>query len=250
MDDNGGLRFGVDIGGSGVKGAPVALSTGELTQPRLRLDTPHPATPAAVADVVARVVAHFSWHGEVGVTFPGVITGGVVRTAANMDSDWIDFNGEMLFSERTSCPVHLLNDADAAGIAEMSFGAGRNQQGVVLMITLGTGIGSALFYRGVLVPNTELGHIEVDGHVAENRAAARIREEKKLSWKKYTHRLERYLQLLDEVLTPDLIIIGGGITQQADKFIPKLNLRCAVVPAVLMNDAGIVGAALAYRENP
>ncbi len=242
-----GQRLGIDIGGSGVKGAPVDLATGLLTADRFRIDTPQPATPAAVAETVAEIVEHFEWTGPVGATVPGVIKSGVVHTAANIDDAWIGTHAEGLFSDATGQPFHVLNDADAAGIAEMRFGAGRDRRGVVIMITLGTGIGCAVFNDGVLVPNTELGHLEMNGRDAEEQASARVREEADLSWKKWGERVDQYLDLMDQLLWPDLIIIGGGVSRKADKFFSYLNTRAELVPAALENEAGIVGAALSVQ---
>lgn len=240
--------LGIDIGGTGIKGAPVNIETGELTAPRYRIPTPHPAKPAAVADVVAEIAQHFGWNGPIGCTFPAVVKEGVTYTAANVDPDWIGFNGQALLKKRTGCPLILLNDADAAGIAEMTLGAGRGEQGVVLMVTLGTGIGTALFNRGVLLPNTELGHIEIDGKDAELRASERVRIERKLSWKKWAERVNRYLNRIEALLWPDLIIIGGGVSKEHTKFLPRLTTRARLVPAELFNEAGIVGAAIAARD--
>ena len=243
--------LGIDIGGSGVKGAPVDTVTGELTTERFRLDTPRPAVPEAVAKVVGDVAAHFDWTGPVGVTFPGVITGthGTVRTAANMEPDWIGVDAATLFAKSlrisSGGEPRVLNDADAAGVAEMAHGAGRGRDGVVLMLTFGTGIGSALFLDGKLVPNTELGHLELHGHDAEARASARIRAEKELSWHKWAERVQEYLTLVEKLLSPDLIIVGGGVSQHADKFLPLLKLHAELVAAQLANTAGIVGAAMA-----
>jgi polyphosphate glucokinase len=237
-------RLGIDIGGSGVKGAPVNPQKGELVAERLRLPTPQPSSPNAVAATVAEVVRHFEWHGPVGATMPAVVKMGVVLTAANIDEKWIGTNAAALFSETTGCPVRVINDADAAGIAEMRFGAGKGRDGVVVMITLGTGIGCAVFNDGVLVPNTELGHIEMNGADAEDQASARVRDETGESWKKWGGKVNQYLQHLDALLWPDLIIIGGGVSKKADKFFPFLHLRAEVVPAMFENEAGIVGAAL------
>ena len=246
--------LGIDIGGSGIKGAPVDVTRGELVQPRHRIETPEPATPDAVADVVAEVARHFDWHGPIGCTFPAVIQHGIVWSAANVDRSWISVDGQTLFHRTTGCPLVLLNDADAAGLAEMTFGAGQGKPGVVLMLTFGTGIGSALFLNGQLVPNTELGHLEVRGKDAELRAAARIREEKGLSWKQWTKRVNEYLAMVEKLFSPDLIIFGGGVSKEHGKFFHHLESRAPVVPAVLFNEAGIVGAALAARtlvgENP
>ena len=236
--------LGVDIGGSGIKGAPVAVSTGELTAERFRIETPQPSTPDAVADVVARLVDHFGWEGPIGATFPAVVRNGVVCTAANVDKTWIGTDAAQLFGARTGRHVVVMNDADLAGVAEMRFGAGKGVSGEVVMITLGTGIGSALFYEGVLIPNSELGHIELDARDAEDLASGRAREEDDLSWKEWAKRVSAYLHSLEDLLWPDLFIIGGGVSKKADKFLPLVEIRTPVVPAALLNNAGIVGAAL------
>jgi polyphosphate glucokinase len=240
--------MGVDIGGTGIKGAPVDIDKGELVGERLRILTPRPATPKAVADVVSEVVEHFSWNGPVGATFPAVVKDGVTLSAANVDKEWIGANAEDLFTERLNLPVTVVNDADAAGLAEMRFGAGRGRNGVVLTITLGTGIGCGMFLDGKLVPNTEFGHIEIDGKDAETIAADSVRERKELSWTKYATRVEQYLRRLDALLWPDLIIIGGGASKKAEKFLPLIDVRPEVVAATLQNEAGIVGAALAAAD--
>ena len=237
-------RLGIDIGGSGVKGAPVDVTIGDLVADRFRLDTPQPATPDAVAATVAEVVRHFEWTGPIGLTVPGVVKQGVVHTAANIDHAWIGTDAQALFRASTGQPCTVLNDADAAGIAEMRFGAGKDRKGVVVMITLGTGIGFAVFNDGVLLPNTELGHLEMNGRDAEDQASARIRDEEDLSWKHWAARVDQYLDMLDHLLWPDLIIIGGGVSKKADKFFPYLDTRAELVPAALQNEAGIVGAAL------
>ena len=237
--------LGMDIGGTGIKGAPVDTATGALLEERWRILTPVPATPEAVSAAVAQVATHFSWQGPIGCGFPAVIRSGQVCTAVHVDKAWIGCNAQTLLSEATGCPVTVLNDADAAGYAEMCFGAGQGQHGVVLLVTLGTGIGSALFVDGYLVPNTELGHIEIRGKDAERRAAASVRDKKGWSWKKWARRLDEYLQYLDGYLSPDLIIIGGGVSEKYDKFLPFLKIDTKVVAAHLENDAGIVGAALA-----
>lgn len=237
--------FGVDIGGTGIKGAPVDTDAGELTVPRLRVPTPKPSHPAAVAEVVGDVVRHFDWSGPIGVTFPAVIKNGVAMTAANVDHSWVGTDVAATLGEVTGSPVTVLNDADAAGVAEMAFGAGRDASGLVVVTTFGTGIGTAVFLHGQLVPNTELGHIEVDGHDAETRASEVVREREDLSWEKWAKRVTKYLSALENLLWPDLIVIGGGASRKADKFLPLLQVRTTVVPAQLRNDAGIVGAALA-----
>src|SRR5215472_1702518 len=239
------VAFGVDIGGTGIKAAPVDLTTGKLTADRVKLPTPRPAAPDAVVAVVRQLIGTFGWSGPVGVTFPGVVTGGVVRTAANMDQRWIAVDAAKVVAEATGAPVTVLNDADAAGLAEMKFGAGVAHRGTVLIITLGTGIGSALFYDGVLVPNTEFGHLEIHGEDAEKRASEHAREVQELSWGKWASRVDDYLDKIEELLSPDLIIIGGGVSKKSDRFLPRLSLRAKVVPAALLNDAGIVGAAMA-----
>ncbi|MFE6663424.1 polyphosphate--glucose phosphotransferase [Streptomyces sp. NPDC057697] len=238
--------FGVDIGGSGIKGAPVDLDRGDLAQERHKVLTPHPATPKSVAECVAEVVGHFDWSGPVGVTFPGVVTTGVTRTAANVDRSWIDTDARGLIGDRLGLPVTVLNDADAAGIAEMAFGAGRGRKGTVIMLTLGTGIGSAVFVDGRLVPNTELGHLELNGHEAEKHASTKAKEDEDLSWHHWAHRVQKYLAHVEMLFSPELFIIGGGVSRKADKFLPLIeHVRAEMVPAELQNNAGIVGAAMA-----
>jgi len=243
--------MGVDIGGTGIKGAPVDVTTGKLLAERVRILTPQPSTPHAVADVVAEVVATFDVDGErgpVGCTFPAVVKRGVTLTAANVDQAWIGCDADALFTERLGREVHLLNDADAAGIAEVRFGAGRGRDGVILVVTLGTGIGTALLVDGRLVPNTELGHIELDGRDAEDLASERARIEGELSWKRYAKRLDAFLAAMEAFVNPDLIILGGGGSKKADRFLPLLRRTCEIVPAELRNEAGIVGAAMAVVQ--
>jgi polyphosphate glucokinase len=238
--------LGIDIGGSGIKGAPVDTAQGKLLAERVKLETPHPALPDAVAKTVAQVAEAFSWTGPAGVTFPGVVVDGVTHTAANLDPAWVGLDTRDLFNRATGLTTALVNDADAAGLAEMSFGAGTGHKGTVLMLTFGTGIGSALFRAGILVPNTEFGHIEIRGKDAEHRASERAKEEHDLSWEKWAERVDEYLQHMEALTAPDLIIIGGGISRKSDKFLHLLaGLRATVVPASLHNDAGIVGAGLA-----
>jgi polyphosphate glucokinase len=239
--------LGIDIGGSGIKGAPVNIDTGELLTERYRIPTPQPAIPDAVGDVVTEIVHQFEWKGPIGCTFPAIIKDGVAFSAANVDKSWIGTNGQKLFRKKTGCPTLLINDADAAGIAEMEFGAGKGEMGVVIMLTLGTGIGSAVFLNGALVPNTELGHLEIRGKDAESRASDRIREERDLSWEKWAEKIDEYLQRVEFLFSPDLFIIGGGVSKKYDKFLPLLHTRARIVPAQLFNDAGIVGAALAAK---
>ncbi|MFE6778089.1 polyphosphate--glucose phosphotransferase [Streptomyces sp. NPDC057702] len=238
--------FGVDIGGSGIKGAPVDLARGDLAAERHKVLTPHPATPEAVFEGVREVVEHFGWSGPVGATYPGVVVDGAARTAANVDKAWIGVNAERMLAERLGLPVTLVNDADAAGLAELRFGAGRGRLGTVILLTLGTGIGSALFTGGQLVPNTELGHLELRGHEAETRASTRAKEDEDLSWAHWARRVGKYLAHVEMLFSPELFIIGGGVSRKADKFLPLIKgVRAEVVPAQLRNNAGIVGAAMA-----
>ena len=239
--------LGIDIGGSGIKGAPVDLNQGVLAAERLRIATPQPATPDAVADTVGRLIRHFNWTGPVGCGLPSVVQNGVARTAANIDSSWIGSDVRTLLSQRTGCPVTVINDADAAGIAEMRFGAGRGRNGTILMVTVGTGLGTALFRDGSLVPNTELGHLLLNGKVAEKYASAAAREDLGLSYKTWAKRLDLYLHQLQSLFWPDLFILGGGISKKHEKFFPFLTIETEFLPAVLRNQAGIVGAALAAR---
>jgi polyphosphate glucokinase len=240
--------FGLDIGGSGIKGSIVNVTTGTLDAPRYRLPTPDPATPEAVVDVAAQVVRHFDWHGPIGCGFPAVVKGGVIYTAANISPRWINTNGAQMLAQATDADVRLLNDADAAGLAEMRFGAGREQSGLVLMLTIGTGIGTALFIDGKLVPNTELGHIEIRGKDAEARASDSARERKKLSWKAWARRFDEYLNVIARLIWPDLIIVGGGASREFERFADLLTVPVEVVPARLRNEAGIIGAAIAAYE--
>jgi polyphosphate glucokinase len=239
--------LGIDVGGSGIKGAPVDITTGSLTGERYRLKTPKGAELAAVSDVVADIVQHFNWNGPVGIGFPAPIKHGIVKLAANISPAWIGTNADELLSKATGCPVTVGNDADVAGLAEMSFGAGMGQTGTVLVVTLGTGIGSAIFHGGELVPNTEFGHLEIDGHDAESRASDAARQRDGLSWKKYASRLNRFLMQMEKLFWPDLIIIGGGISKVSENYIPLLTVEAQVIPAIFLNEAGIVGAALAAR---
>lgn len=238
--------LGIDIGGSGIKGAPVDLKTGEFTTDRLRIDTPQASTPANVAKVVGDIVSHFSdtiGDGPIGVTIPAVVTHGQTRSAANIDKSWIDAEAEKIFEDHLGRDIYLVNDADAAGVAEVHYGAAKGNPGLVLMTTLGTGIGSAILYRGVLVPNSELGHLEIDGHDAETQAASSVKDKLGLSYKQYVPRVQRYYERLEALFWPDLIVVGGGISKKADKFLPHLKLKSTIVPAQLLNTAGIVGAA-------
>lgn len=246
-----GSGFGIDIGGSGIKAAPVDLHAGLPSKRRLRIDTPKPATPDAVAKVVAEVVEHFDWRGPVGITLPAVVKQGVAHTAANIDPGWIGTDADALFAEQLARGVGqiaVVNDADAAGIAEVRYSHPESTTGVTALITLGTGIGSALFLDGKLVPNTEFGHLEIDGQDAEKHAAASTKDEQGLSYPVWAGRVNRYLTVLEDLLSPDRIILGGGVSKAADKWVPLLDLRSRVLVASRQNDAGIVGAALAAAE--
>ncbi len=238
--------LGIDIGGSGIKGAPVDLDAGKFARDRLRIQTPAESTPAAVADVVARIAEHFerdTGDSPIGVTVPAVVTRGLVQTAANIDKTWIGTDAEALLASRLGRKVTVVNDADAAGVAELHHGAAQNVDGLVFLATLGTGIGTALLHHGALVPNSELGHLEIDGIDAESRAASSARESEKLSWAEWAARLQNYFAHVEDLLWPDLIVVGGGVSKHAERYLPLLHLRAPIVPAQLGNAAGIVGAA-------
>ena len=237
--------LGIDIGGSGIKGALVDAENGELLTERFRIETPQPSTPTAVAEVIKQVIDHFEWKGAVGCTFPAIIRNGVVHSAANVDKSWIGTDAKKLCEAKTGCNVTVINDADAAGIAEMVFGAGRDVPGVVIVLTLGTGIGSALFVDGHLAPNTELGHLEMNGGDAEQQAAESARDREDLGWKAWGKRLNQYFQMVEFLLSPDLFIVGGGISKKHEKFFKYIETRSPLVPATMRNQAGIVGAAMA-----
>ena len=237
--------FGIDVGGSGIKGAPVDTDTGELLAERVRIKTPKPATPEAILETAVEVVRQSGWDGPVGSGFPAVIKGGVVQTAANIDKSVIGFDMQGRLEQELGNTVRVINDGDAAGLAEMRWGAGREEDGVVLMLTLGTGIGTSVFVGGRLLPNTELGHIEIRGEDAEHRASDSARKRDDLSWKKYAGRLDEYLHKIEDLLWPDLIVIGGGISKKSEKFFPHLTARTPIVRAQMLNEAGIAGAALA-----
>ncbi|WP_375424670.1 polyphosphate--glucose phosphotransferase [uncultured Friedmanniella sp.] len=239
--------LGIDIGGSGIKGAPVDLMTGEFVGKRLRIATPEKSTPENVAKVVGDIVDHFKdaidANGPIGVTIPAVVTHGQTRSAANIDKSWIDAEAEKIFEDHLGRDIYLVNDADAAGVAEVKYGAAKDHPGLVLLTTLGTGIGSALVYRGVLIPNTEFGHLEIDGHDAESRAASSVKDKEGLSYSQWAKRLQRYYERVEALLWPDLIVVGGGVSKDADKFLSKIDVHAELVPAKLLNTAGIVGAA-------
>lgn len=241
-----GQAFGIDIGGSGVKGAVVDLATGDLAHERIKISTPHPATPNAIAETVAKLVTQADWDGPVGLTLPSVVVNGIARTAANIDKSWIDTDARQLFSLALGGrDVVVLNDADAAGLAEDRYGAARNIDGLVMLLTFGTGIGSALLNHGVLVPNTELGHIEVHGKEAEHRAASSVKERKNLSYKEWAAEVTKVLVTLEDLFWPTVFVVGGGISRDAEHWIPLLANRTPVAAAHLRNTAGIVGAAMA-----
>jgi polyphosphate glucokinase len=241
------VALGIDIGGSGIKGAPVDLVNGELLRDRVKIATPAKSTPKAVATIVGLIASEFTddlpADAPVGVTIPGVVQHGIVRTAANIDKAWIDCPGQELFSEALGRSCHLVNDGDAAGVAEQRYGAAMDRQGLVILATLGTGIGIALLHNGVLVPNAELGHLELDGYDAESRAAASAREREGLSYPVWAKRLQRYFSHLENLFWPDLFVVGGGVSRKSDRFLPLLELRTPIVPALLQNGAGIIGAA-------
>jgi polyphosphate glucokinase len=242
--------FGIDVGGSGIKGAIVDLDTGQLIGDRVKLLTPQPATPAAVAKTIAEVVNAFGWTGPLGVTYPGVVTHGIVQTAANVDKAWIGTNvSDIISAELDGQDVTILNDADAAGLAEERFGAGKDKSGLVVLLTFGTGIGSAVIHHGRLIPNTEFGHLEVGGKEAEERAASSVKEKNGWSYEKWTKQVTKVLVAIENAIWPDLFIAGGGISRKADKWVHLLENRTPVVPAALQNNAGIVGAAMASVED-
>ncbi len=252
---NSNLLLGIDIGGTGIKGGLVDLTKGVLVGERVRIDTPHPATPAAIGDVLSAIAKHFQWTGQIGCGFPGVVHQGRIMTAANLDETLIGVDFARLVQERTGCPAHVINDADAAGLAEVTHGAGKGRRGVVLLITVGTGIGCGFFYNGQLVPNTELGHVKMKDKdsgkfcAAEDIVSDRARQEHDLSWKAWSKRFDRYLKYIQRLFWPELIIIGGGATKKGDKFMPMLTVPCATALAALGNNAGIIGAAEAAKRN-
>lgn len=240
--------LGIDVGGSGIKGSPVNIKKGELLAPRYRIPTPQPSKPKAVAEVVGEIAEHFNWKGPIGAGFPAPIQHGIARTAANIHDSWINTNAAKLFTKATGCPVTVVNDADAAGMAEMSFGAGKGRNGVVLLVTIGTGLGTSVFIDGHLLPNTEFGHIEIDCDDAELHASDAARKENDLSWKKWASQFDTFLLRMEALIWPDLIILGGGVSKKNEKFIPHLTVRAEVVPAKTLNEAGIIGAALAAAK--
>jgi polyphosphate glucokinase len=245
------MILGIDVGGSGIKGALVDIKKGKMVTERHRIETPQPATPKAMIEVMGQIAEHFNYKkGPIGVGFPAIVQDGIVRSAANIDNKWIGYSGQKRIAKRTGCPVVLLNDADAAGTAEMRFGIGKKRQGVLMLLTLGTGIGSALFVNGRLVPNTELGHLYLrDSPIdAEDYASSRVREDEGLDWKEWAARLDKYLRHLEFLFSPNMFVLGGGVSKYHADFIPFLTVRAKVVPAKLRNEAGIIGAAIAAHE--
>lgn len=236
--------LGIDIGGSGIKGAPVDTDMGTLLAQRYRLLTPTPAKPQAVAETVAKISKKFNWKGSLGIGFPGVIRRGVTLTAANIHDDWVGLNAAKFIKKVTGRKTCIINDADAAGLAEITFGAGKDRQGVILLVTIGTGLGTAIFSDGHLVPNSEFGHLEIDGVEAEWLASDAARKRENLSWKKWGHRFNHYLQTMEKLFWPDLIILGGGISKKHEQFKQYITVQAEVIPAQMMNEAGIIGAAV------
>ncbi len=239
--------LGIDIGGSGVKGAIVNTKKGEMLTERFRIPTPELASPEAISEIVKQIVDHYKWEGPIGAGYPGVVQNGLVRTAANVDNSWINTNIEKLFSDATACPVSVVNDADAAGLAEMKFGAGRGNKGLILLITVGTGLGTVMFSRGKLVPNLEMGHIILNGADAELYASDAARKSDHLSWEKWAGRFNEYVKRMEDLLWPDLIIIGGGVSKKSELFNGLIKSRAQIMPALLENNAGIVGAAYSAK---
>jgi len=242
--------LGIDVGGSGIKGAPVDTETGEMLAERVRFKTPDKAEPQPMAEVVAEIARAFNWKDQIGIGFPAPIKSGVAMMAANISPKWVGTNADELFTKVTGCDCHMINDADAAGLAEMEFGAGKGHPGTVIMLTLGTGIGTAIFYNGSLLPNTEFGHLDMNGKDAEHRVSAAVRESEDLSWKEYAKRLNRYLMEMEKLFWPDLFIVGGGISKLSDKYLPLLKIQTPIITAQLLNQAGIIGAALWAKRSP
>jgi len=241
--------LGIDFGGSGIKGAPVDIKSGKLVEERHRIPTPEPSTPGEVAKTIKELVKHFNWKGLVGCGFPAVVQNGVVRSAANIDKSWVNTNARKLFSEITKLPVWVANDADVAGLAEVKFGAGKGFKGAIVVLTVGTGIGSSLFIKGKLYPNTELGHLEYKGMDAETYASDAARKRENLDWETWGKGLNEHLNFVDFLFGPELIILGGGASKKLDLFKDQLELKAKIVPAKFLNEAGIIGAAIAAKVN-
>ena len=245
------IILGIDVGGSGIKGAPVEVETGEFTADRFRIPTPKKSTPKAVAKVISQIVDHFTdqlGDGAIGLTIPAPVKHGVVPFIANLDKSWVGMEAKKFFQDELGRDVTLVNDADAAGLAEVHFGAAKGHPGLVILTTLGTGIGSAMIHRGVLIPNAELGHLEIDGADAETRAASSVKDRENISYKDWAIRLQRYYSHVEMLFSPDLFVVGGGVSKDSDKFMHYLDLRTPIVPATMRNRAGIVGAALAALD--
>lgn len=241
--------FGIDFGGTGIKGAPVDLEAGVFAAERVRVKTPDPSTPERIAALFEELLRQFpDCTGAVGVTVPGVVRHGVVRSAANIDKAWIGTDADRLFTQATGREVHVVNDADGAGLAEVRYGAAKGRSGLVIVTTLGTGIGSAMVYDGVLVPNSELGHLEIEGHDAESRAANSVREREELSWERWAKRLTTYYRTLERLFSPELFVVGGGVSKSSAEFLPLVDIDTEIIPAALRNNAGVVGAALYASE--
>lgn len=240
--------LGIDIGGTGIKGAIVDLNAGELISERIKIPTPQPATPAAMIETVNEIVRTFTWKGKIGCGFPAAVKHEIVKTASNIDKSWIGVNAAEAIKKVTGCTTHVLNDVDAAGYAEAAFGAGKGYSGTIIMAAFGTGIGTAIFTEGTLLPNTELGHLKLKGKIAEHYASNSSREKEDLDWDEFGKRVNKYLNLLEFFFWPDLIIIGGGVSKKYEEYAHKFSLECEVKPAVLRNNAGIIGAALSAAE--
>lgn len=245
------IVLGIDVGGSGVKGAPVNLEEGGFAEKRLRIPTPEKSTPKNVAKVIGEIVSHFADRvsdGPIGLTIPAPVQHGKVPFIANLDQSWTGLQADEFFSDKLGRQVVLVNDADAAGLAEVHFGAAKGHPGLVILTTLGTGIGAAIIHRGVLIPNAELGHLEIDGYDAEKRAASSAKDREGLSYPEWAKRLQRYYSFVEMLFSPDLFVVGGGVSRDSDQFLPLLRLKTPIVPAKLRNKAGIIGAAWAARE--
>ena len=240
--------LGIDIGGTGIKGAVVDTKKGKLLTERHRIPTPQPATPKAVVETVEQMIAEFDWHGPIGCGFPAAVKHEIVKTASNIDNSWIGLNAAAKIEKDTGCPTHLVNDVDAAGFAEMTFGAGNKKKGTVIIVAVGTGIGTAIFTDGRLLPNTELGHLFIHGMAAEHYAANSVREKEELSWDEWGKRINEYLNHLEALFWPDLFILGGGVSKKFDLFKHHIELDADIVPALNKNNAGIIGAALAAKK--
>jgi polyphosphate glucokinase len=241
--------LGIDFGGSGIKGAPVDIKTGKLLEERFRIPTPEPSSPENVAKTIKDLVKHFKWKGPIGVGFPAVVQNGIVSSAANIDKSWVNTNARKIFSDITHLPVWVANDADVAGLAEVKFGAGAGFKGAIVVLTIGTGIGSSLFIKGKLYPNTEFGHLEFKGMDAETYTSDAARKRENLDWETWGTRLNEYLSFVEFLTAPEMIILGGGASKKLDLFKGQLHLKAKVVPAKFLNEAGIIGAAIAAKVN-